>query len=72
MFFSKIGNIRKEMKEISIEAKGSAKVDKRGHVTRKHDSSGKADGDNFSDPNRYYKEGNILGERYRQRHARDI
>lgn len=27
MFFSMIGNIRKEMKEIAIEAKGSAKVD---------------------------------------------
>lgn len=64
MFFSKIGNIRKEMKEIAIEAKGSAKVDKRDHVTRKHDSSGKADGDDFPDPNKYYKEDNILGERY--------
>ena len=64
MFFSKIGNIRKEMKEIAIEAKGSAKVDKRDHVTRKHDSSGEADGDDFPDPDRYYKEDNILGERY--------
>ena len=55
MFFSVIGNIRKEMKERAIEAKGSAKVDKRGHVTRKHDSSGEADGDDFPDPDRYYK-----------------